>query len=1193
MQYRLSLDLGVSSIGSAAIALNVQHEASEIMDAAVRIFPVSEGAEARREKRQARKNNERTKKRLQLLATALHEKGFWASETQETPKSKQNEHPYNISPYAIRAHAIHSKLNNPHELGRALLHMAKHRGAGFIEAMENIEEDEAPEDGEPKKKKKEKELSSYALLPKYMRESDAETVGEYFHMRLHKGYRNKSLLTGHVVRQRTTSLTNNKPVDYAIARYLIKDEFYRIWDKQAQYYPALHDEDFKQKIYDILFYERPSAPFATADCIYVDGEKRLLKAHPLAEKRRIYEATNNIRLATDGGRRKLTRKQRDIIISDILMQGKNANKTSIREALGFDRKTDVVFSDKETGIKPYLYSKEEFTQLPAFTNMTEEKLTTLVEFMAEPRNPNDALGRLYSEDATINILKGMLGIEDEIQIGELLAKLPKGRTMLGITATKKILELLENGIPGNEAPSQREAADHLVKSGDMRFKAAEVLAQESQGKYDSLPYYGKILRKDTQPIHPWQKKRNKSLNTDEMKYGKIANPAVHRMLNQLRRIVNDIIRIYGRPYEINIELGRDVGMSAKKKTQHETQQRLNEKTNEEAIEYLKDKKVKITRENILKYKLAKEQNWHDVFSPQRRIEPRFSGFEIEHLIPQAQGGSDSPANLVLVDRNENFGKGNRYPHEYFTHDKSPEQMREIIKNARAVLSENKKWRFESDAREKFEEGGDEDATDRYLTDTRYMAKLAARYLRAILDFQPSENDDTINSRILTVKGAHTAKLRTAWNLDGLEYELMGLDIPRYLDCSPYWMDQETGEIVEDAQEPEQDGTWKFYDKKRNPDWKRKPRIDHRHHALDAIALGCINRNFSSQLNWADKRGIELKSDAYPLPLAGMEKSNAKAERARFRQTVLELLKETKVSHKAEHTKQGELHEATGKAMLKLSDEHKDKTITRYNRKILAVLKQKSDLSKLLINSAIKSEWHEDIAADREKLEKLVADFEGHYEEAKAQLEARNETLMAEGKKERKLSEAMILAEAFKIIKEKGLWKGERFSTYTNEKSLIIIDKHKIAYKSGNNHRIDFYEKDGKVECEVINNFDANKKDFTPKIKEANCQPIWSLYQGDMIELDTPEEWKSLTGKARCIAEVRKFRHGRNQVGIILSNDARNGENKPKPEFMFPLILDDKGVGFFVKHNARKIELSPSGSVRKKHKRLWHGKKAAA
>lgn len=214
---------------------------------------------------------------------------------------------------------------------------------------------------------------------------------------------------------------------------------------------------------------------------------------------------------------------------------------------------------------------------------------------------------------------------------------------------------------------------------------------------------------------------NKSLNPDEVKWGKIANPAVHMILNQIRLVVNEIIKIYGKPYDINIELGRDVGMSTKKKKEFENRQKQNEKLNEEAKNYLKEHKIAINNKNILKYKLAKEQGWKDAYNPTQNISSVFTGMEIEHIIPQAKGGTDTYNNLCLVNCNDNLNKSDRYAYEYFEETKTQEEIREILKNARSRTPE-KSWRFEADAREKYEESGDKEESTRYLTDTRYVAK---------------------------------------------------------------------------------------------------------------------------------------------------------------------------------------------------------------------------------------------------------------------------------------------------------------------------------------------------------------------------------------------------------------------------------------------------------------------------------------
>lgn len=1196
MKYRLGLDFGVSSIGSAVILLNEENKAKEIVDAGVRIFPLSEGAEKRRMQKQARKNNERTKKRLQLLAHKLYGRGLWGSDSPIVDNEKKHLFPYNISPYAIRAHCLNAKLNSPYEFGRAILHIAKHRGAGFVDAMESISFSEEVELEElPSKKTKIRKSSSYDLLLRHLQDSGAETIGEYFHFRLRKSYKSRNLtlkpdyLTKsdkkrRFIRQKKDQVGDGNAVDYAIPRYLVKEEFHKIWDKQAQYYPVLQDNIYKEEIENILFYERPSAPYATADCIYIDSEKRLLKAHPLSEKRRLYESVNNIRIISNTKKRKLTREERDSILEEILMKGENANKTSVAKLLGIKR-TEILFSDGETGIKSYLYSRKEFRNIPVFQNISEEKLTALAEFMAEPINPKDKLGRLYSEKDIIIELKERLGIEDEIDIGKILAKLPKGRSMLGLSATQKIISCLEENII-----SHREATDTFVKNGEEYFQAEELLAKKKQGQYKLLPYYGKVLPKDTQPMHDWIKQRSRTLNPDEEVYGKVANPAVHMMLNQLRIVVNDIIRIYGRPYEINLELGREVGMSSKKKDQYEKQQRVNQKKKEEAVEYLLEHKIKINNENIIKYKLAKEQGFSDAFNPKLRIHPRFVGCEIEHLIPQSCGGTDVYNNLVLVDRNENAAKGNLFPYEFFQQHKSEERIRDILKNIRTNtnLSEGKKWRFEPDARERFESQGDNEESTRYLTDTRYMAKLAARYLRVILDSRKEDNISVMSNRILTINGIHTAKLRTAWGVDGVEYELMGLEIPRYLDAEPHWINEETGEIIYSINKPDIDGHWKFKDQKRNLDWKKKSRIDYRHHALDAITIGCINRNFIQEMNWAEKRGFTINSKVYPLPLVTMDRESIKAERSKFRQDILKLLKNIKVSHKPDHSKNGQLHKEKGKSVLVLDQKLKDKTITRdKSRKIMDVVKKTSDLSKLLIPPSIKSEWHPDIALDRGKLERLVEGFQLYYSKAESNLAHHNEQLNAEGKKPKPLSEAMILSETFKIIQQLGLWKGHKFPTYKNEKSLIIIAKHGMAYTSGNNHRVDFFETNGKVDWQVINNFNANDNTFIPEAQKNGAKPIWSVHQGDLIELDTPEQWQHFTQTERCIARIKKFS---DRINISFHSDARmDSPPKNSPNYM---KINDLGLGFgqYSKKNARKIELTPFGKIKKKHKKLWHGTK---
>lgn len=1171
MKYRLGLDLGVGSISSAIIELDEQNNTRDIIDAGVRIFNVSEGAEDRRIKRTMRKNLVRTRKRLELLAQKLFENHLWVNNTPEgTDKLRAK------SPYKIRFDAVNGALSNPNYIGRAILHMAKHRGAGFVSASEELQE-EILEEGEKSKVKK----SAYEIMAEHLKETNSKTIGEFFYKRICEGYAKdekgeKINPNKRIIRQKEHALKQHI-IDYAIPRYLVKDEFNQIWDTQAQYFTQMQKEELKKEIYDILFYERPPAPYATGKCIYFKNEDRLLKAHPLSELRRIYEEVNNIRILSNTDKRKLTLEERDKIINELLLQGKNAGKSAIKKLLGLSAQQKIsLFDDKN--IKAYLYSRPEFAEIEYIRHLSFAELAKFANFLANPINPNDKNGRLYSEDELINHLKQVLKIDDDKEIGKLLTKLPKGRGMLGESASKIILEKLKE-----QVISHREITDELAKN-DNRFMATEEIARQGQGKYQKLPYYGEILQSDTQPLPPLTIKNNKNLNPDEVKWGKIANPAVHMILNQLRLVVNDIIRIYGKPYDINIELGRDVGMSAKKKKQHEQEQKNNEKLNDEAIQYLNDHKLFINKKNILKYKLAKEQGWKDAYNPTINIPRNFSGFEIEHIIPQAKGGTDTYNNLCLVNRNDNNAKGNDFAYDYFIGkgQKSEEVIREILKNARE-RTPNKAWRFEADAREKFEEEGDSEESTRYLTDTRYVSKMAARYLRAIVDSNDSE--EVIHNRILPVKGAQTAQMRRYWNLQGLEYDLMGLDIPRYINCSPYWVEQKTGEIIDGIEKPNIDGEWKLIDKTKNKQWFSKPRIDHRHHAMDAITVACINRSMIQKM----ANEVDLPHQCVPLPLTAVESVGE------FRRRVINVLKNVNVSHKPEHSKAGQLHKETGRTVLCINPDDGKSLITVYSRKILQVIKSKKDLNKLLIPDSIKDEWNEHIAEDKAKQTKLVKDFEMYANTAKQILIAENEKAVSEGKKEIAITESRILTKTFYIIQEKKLWKGDKFRSYENNSSLVFISKHGVhgtAYEGRNNYRVDFYKKDGKIGWEVIRCFDINQKDFTPQWQQLGGKIIWSIQQGDLLELDTPEEWQSYSNEPRCLAKVKKFSEG--AVTLDYISDARMTSPKDKTlGYTFVDSLVNRGLSFFLRHNARKVELTPFGKIKKKHKVLSNGKTKAA
>src|SRR3546814_15718719 len=81
-----------------------------------------------------------------------------------------------------------------------------------------------------------------------------------------------------------------------------------------------------------------------------------------------------------------------------------------------------------------------------------------------------------------------------------------------------------------------EAVEAALGKSHSDFRTGKVL--------DFLPYYGEMLSRE---IPPGTLDPN---DDDETRWGKITNPTVHIGLNQLRRLLNAIIRVHGRPDEL-------------------------------------------------------------------------------------------------------------------------------------------------------------------------------------------------------------------------------------------------------------------------------------------------------------------------------------------------------------------------------------------------------------------------------------------------------------------------------------------------------------------------------------------------------------------------------------------------------------------------------------------------------------------
>lgn len=194
--------------------------------------------------------------------------------------------------------------------------------------------------------------------------------------------------------------------------------------------------------------------------------------------------------------------------------------------------------------------------------------------------------------------------------------------------------------------------------------------QENNEVSEYLEYYGKILQNsvvDPQINNP---------KNDEEKYGKISNPTVHIALNQLRKLVNELIELYGKPEQIVIELARDLKNGKAAKLKHIKQNKENQKINDDVrkkIEEFKAKNDKNTRDKVkLWIELGNDELSRKCVYTGKTIslaELFSDDVQIEHIVPYSRSLDDSFNNKTLSYRIANYYKGNKTPYEAFHKNK--------------------------------------------------------------------------------------------------------------------------------------------------------------------------------------------------------------------------------------------------------------------------------------------------------------------------------------------------------------------------------------------------------------------------------------------------------------------------------------------------------------------------------------------
>lgn len=832
--YRLALDIGSTSIGWCLLRLDGQMppQPKAIIRMGVRVFPDGRNpkdgsslAVTRRNARAMRRRRDRLLKRKERLSQALIRLGFF-------PRDEAARRALvHLDPYELRRKGLYAPLSGP-EFARALFHLNQRRG--FLSNRKTDKKDS--ESGALKKAIKD--------LREKLSQENCQTLGEWL------AKRHEARLS---VRARLRGKTQkDKAYDFYADRAMIEHEFDTLWAKQSAWNPALFNETSRIELKDILLHQRPLKPVRPGRCTLLPDEERAPLALPSTQRFRIYQEVNHLRLLTADLREvPLTLEQRDKIVALLERQGE-VRFTTMLKALGLpgttrfnleDIKRDRLKGNTTTAIlaKDSLFGDAWFGFDHAMQDMIVDRLL------------NEA-----SEAKLIEWLQTTTGVDEATAERIANTGLPEGYGSLSREALAAVVpELIKDVVVYSEAVHRAGLGSHSdrgpILTSDDCFdwidpKTGEILKVANQ-----LPYYGDPLRR-----HVAFAKDNP--RNDEERFGKIANPTVHIGLNELRKVVNALIRRYGHPSEVVVEVARELKLSRDKKNEIQKQQAEKQKLNDqqvaEACAVLGLTPANLDRakrrELSQKMQLWVELNAKNVADrrcpytgEQISIERLLSSeVEIEHILPYSMTLDDSLNNKTVALRRANRDKGNRTPFEAFGKTPIPGYDYPAMLQRAALMPKEKAKRFAPDGYQRWLKD-DKDFLARALNDTAYLSRIAKEYLSLICP----------PNKVWAIPGRMTALLRGKFGLNQL---LSGTEA--------------------------------------------KNRNDHRHHALDAAVIGITDRGLLQRFAQASASAREMQLDRLvadmPLPWPTYRKHVARG------------LEHIIVSHKPDHGYQGAMHEET-------------------------------------------------------------------------------------------------------------------------------------------------------------------------------------------------------------------------------------------------------------------------------------------
>lgn len=777
-------DIGIASVGWAVLS------PTRIIDLGVRAFDKAETAKegdslnlVRRTARLMRRRLRRRAWRLTKLARTLKRFGLIGD-----LQLFQPQHPFSHSLWRLRKEGL-DRLLSAEEWARVIYHICKHRGFHWISrAEEKQAESDSKGDGGTVTKalKKTNELKA-----KY-RTAAEMVLGEFVKQATDQ---DGQLLFDKNGQPIPKDAARNKQGDYskALSRVLLEEELALLFKQQREKGNPHASAELQATILGNgdrksgLFWEqKPSLSGAKllemlGRCTFErkggadgKGEYRAPKASFTAERHVWLTRLNNLRIVVDGVTRPLNEEERRIALPLPYDFDTDITYKRLRNALV----KGTALPDNRFRFAGLSYPSERQQVENKAKNPEEEKLIKLPAWQ-KLRSTLGSIGLKTEWESMAGAAKGD-NPEQLDQIARVLSVYKEGNEVER--------ELRALNLPGGEKMIEALSEVSFDKFHALSLKALrKIVPHMEQGmRYDeavaAIPEYSHHSQRNdpgtgTEKYLPpfYESHRGKEPhNRDKMLFserieqgiqgGIPRNPVVLRALNQARKVCNALIRRYGSPHTVHIEMARDLSRPLKERKEvSDAQKEFRERNERDKSSFAAEFGVSPKSREFERYQLYCEQQGKCSYSLEpldlHRVLHDIGYAEVDHALPYKRSYDDSKNNKVLVLTKENRNKGEQTPYEYLDGASNSERWH----NFAVWVESNKSYRQAKRSRllrKDFGESSAREFRDRNLNDTRYICKFFKNYVERYLQLA----DESEAKRCVVVSGTLTSALRARWGL---------------------------------------------------------------------------------------------------------------------------------------------------------------------------------------------------------------------------------------------------------------------------------------------------------------------------------------------------------------------------------------------------------------------------------------------